>query len=333
VAVKVSITLDDIQEFFPEMHRQTGFDYQSIAKEQILNFPQQLGKGRLYNLNLRDGLELYLKDLNLEEDLILKANSKYSSLGLGFCLSGSLGAESVDSKVDLSLTSGRNLLLHSNAYQTTMEIPARQNLIVVNMSIDLKIIQSLVEDEYDYLSPVLKGLIAGTDSGIYAWSGLTNPAMEIALHQIINCPYKDLSKKLYLESKTLELISLKLAELTDNKAKSKLDKKLRADEVERIYFARDVLISNLENPPSLLSLAQVVGMNDFKLKMGFRQVFGTTVFGYLHQYKMERSRLLLESGLMNVTEVASAVGYSNFSHFTAAFKRKFGIKPSALKSR
>ncbi|MEA5516663.1 AraC family transcriptional regulator [Nodularia sp. UHCC 0506] len=331
--MKVTITLNDIQEFFPEIQRKTGCDYQSITSEKILKFPEKLGKGHLHNLHLRNGIELYFQNLHLEEDLIIQANTKYSSLGLGFCISGNLGSEVVGSKIDLSVTAGRNLLLHSNAYKTIMEIPARQNLFLVEMSIDLKIIQSLVEDEYERLSPVLRSVISGKDSGLHSWSGITNPAMEIALHQIINCPYKDLTKKLYLESKTLELISLKLAELTDSKTESKIYKKLRADEIERIYFARDVLISNLENPPSLLSLAQAVGLNEHKLKLGFRQVFGTTAFGYLHQYKMERSRFLLESGLMNVTEVASAVGYSNFSHFTAAFKRKFGIKPSALKSR
>ncbi|MDM9379436.1 AraC family transcriptional regulator [Chlorogloeopsis sp. ULAP01] len=333
VMMKVSISLNDIQEFFPEMQRQTGFYYQSIAKEKFLNFSNQLGKGQIYNLHLRDGIELYLQDWNLEENLIIKANTKYSSLGLGFCLSGNLEAEVIGSKVDLSLTAGRNLLLHSNAYKATMEIPARQNLFLVEMSIDSQIIKSIVEDECEQIDYSLQSLIECQDSKIYAWSGITNPAMKIALNQIINCPYKNLTKHFYLESKTLELVSLKLAELTDSKTENKIYKKLRADEVERIYFARDVLISNLENPPSLLSLAQIVGLNEHKLKLGFRQVFGTTAFGYLHQYKMERSRLLLESGLMNVTEVASAVGYSNFSHFTAAFKRKFGINPSALKSR
>jgi AraC family transcriptional regulator, transcriptional activator of the genes for pyochelin and ferripyochelin receptors len=85
----------------------------------------------------------------------------------------------------------------------------------------------------------------------------------------------------------------------------------------------------MDEPPSLLTLARQVGLNDFKLKRGFRQVFGTTVFGYLHEHRMERARQLLEERRLNVTAVACTVGYANPSHFAGAFKRKFGVNPSA----
>ena len=62
----------------------------------------------------------------------------------------------------------------------------------------------------------------------------------------------------------------------------------------RIHQAKDILIRQIDNPPSLLSLARQVGINDFKLKQGFRQVFGTTVFGYLHSHRMERAAQLLQ---------------------------------------
>jgi AraC-like DNA-binding protein len=75
-------------------------------------------------------------------------------------------------------------------------------------------------------------------------------------------------------------------------------------------------------------IALLVGINDCKLKAGFRQVFGTTVFGYLHNCRMERSRQLLEAGEMTVTEAAQAVGFVSRGHFAAAFKRRFGVNPS-----
>jgi AraC-like DNA-binding protein len=78
-----------------------------------------------------------------------------------------------------------------------------------------------------------------------------------------------------------------------------------------------------------MELARIVGINDCKLKAGFRQVFGTTVFGYLHDCRMERSRQLLEAGEMSVTEAARAVGFVSRGHFAAAFKRRFGVNPSA----
>ncbi|MEM1369543.1 MAG: AraC family transcriptional regulator, partial [Cyanobacteria bacterium P01_H01_bin.15] len=79
---------------------------------------------------------------------------------------------------------------------------------------------------------------------------------------------------------------------------------------------------------SLIELARLAGINDCKLKLGFRQVFGTTVFGYLHDCRMERSRQLLDAGEMTVAEAAQSVGYVNRSHFAIAFRKKFGLNPS-----
>jgi AraC-like DNA-binding protein len=131
-----------------------------------------------------------------------------------------------------------------------------------------------------------------------------------------------------LESKALELLALTFAQvgLEDNHSPAR--PRLRPDDIERIHHARDILVDKMDEPPSLLALARHVGLNDFKLKVGFRQVFGTTAFGYLHDQRMERARRMLEERRFNVTEVACTVGYANPSHFSAAFKRKFGVNPS-----
>ena len=79
-------------------------------------------------------------------------------------------------------------------------------------------------------------------------------------------------------------------------------------------------------------LAKEAGINSLKLKKGFRQVFNTTVFGYLYTHRMEEGRRLLELGRLNVTQVAQVVGYTHPGKFAAAFKKKYGITPTAFKS-
>jgi len=88
------------------------------------------------------------------------------------------------------------------------------------------------------------------------------------------------------------------------------------------------LLSRLENPPSLIELAQMVGVSDRTLRHGFQELFGTTVFGYLTSKRMEKAEQLLRSGKLSVTEVANSIGYSQPGNFAAVFKRKFGITPS-----
>jgi len=95
-----------------------------------------------------------------------------------------------------------------------------------------------------------------------------------------------------------------------------------------LHQAREILLYQLENPPSLLELAAMVGVSVRTLKRGFPELFGKTVFGYLTDRRMEWAEKLLQQGNLSVTEVANLVGYSNPGHFAAAFKRRFCVTPS-----
>jgi AraC-like DNA-binding protein len=102
---------------------------------------------------------------------------------------------------------------------------------------------------------------------------------------------------------------------------------LKSDDVARLYAASEILTQRANDPPSLLELARQVGLNDYKLKQGFLQVFGTTVFGFLHDYRLKRSQQLLISGEMSVTQVAHTVGYASLPSFSKAFRKKYGSSP------
>ena len=154
-----------------------------------------------------------------------------------------------------------------------------------------------------------------------------NSAMQLALNQILNCPFTGVTKKLYLESKCLELIALKLEQLTIHNSPRSPEHILKADDIDRIHQARDILIDRVQHPPSLAELSRQVGLNDRKLKQGFHQVFGNTVFGYLHEYRMVTAMKSLAQGDTTVDRVIRSVGYASRSSFSRAFKQRFGASP------
>jgi AraC-like DNA-binding protein len=99
------------------------------------------------------------------------------------------------------------------------------------------------------------------------------------------------------------------------------------DNVLKIRRAKEIIIANMAEPPGLQELADEIGLNLKKLKMGFKQIYGDTVYGFLFDYKMDFARKLLDSGSYNVNEVGLKIGYSTGSHFIAAFKKKFATTP------
>lgn len=99
---------------------------------------------------------------------------------------------------------------------------------------------------------------------------------------------------------------------------------------ERLLFARDHMLQHIELPPSLPQLARTAGINEYKLKRGFKEMFGTTVFGYLSEARLEMARVTLAENQKSATEIAFDLGYGSVQHFSNAFKKKFGVSPTRL---
>jgi AraC-like DNA-binding protein len=102
-----------------------------------------------------------------------------------------------------------------------------------------------------------------------------------------------------------------------------------ADEenILKIKRSKEIIISRMTEPPTLNELADEVGLSLKKLKEGFKQIYGTSVYSFLFDYKMEYARKLLETNKYNVNEIGLKVGYSTASHFISAFKKKYGTTP------
>lgn len=125
----------------------------------------------------------------------------------------------------------------------------------------------------------------------------------------------------------LELLALRLEEVRQPNQRTVTKRALKPDDLDRIHCAREILHQRIIDPPSLMELARLVGLNDYKLKVGFKQIFGTTVFGHLKRYRLERARQLLQERQISIAAAAESVGYSSQGHFAAAFRKQFGIYP------
>lgn len=299
--------------------------------------PPQLATGYKRDIALRNGIDLTLHQYELHDDLRvtdvqscntgclefvfnLSSTFKYwegTYLAAGqHCLMGMFTPESKEAFVHL-------------AQEPTLE---------VDIHLEPSAFCSLLEGVdagrscLDRLPTDLQRIITGDpDAGLSPIGDIT-PAMQIALQQILNCPYQGVVKQLYLESKSIEVLALWLEQaLSGNSTPEPPTITLRADEVERIYHAKEILTQKMDNPPSLIDLARQVGLNDCTLKRRFRQVFGTTVFGYLHHYRMEQARSLLLENQLSVTAIAHRVGYNNLCAFSTAFRKKFGMSPREIR--
>lgn len=165
----------------------------------------------------------------------------------------------------------------------------------------------------------------------YLWPGYSmhiTPQMHYIIGQMRDAPYSGQMKKLFLEAKMIELFLLQVNGY-DQELHAKKD--LRKHETDALHAARAYIEQHFAEDCSILSLAIIVGLNQKKLKEGFKILFGHTIFGYASHVRMEKARQLLLDEHKTVGEVAELVGYQHQQHFTAAFRKKYGILPSTLK--
>ncbi|MBE9075846.1 helix-turn-helix transcriptional regulator [Romeria aff. gracilis LEGE 07310] len=280
------------------------------------SYPSQLGQGYRYSNELRPGLELAVSDSCLKDDLVMTHRDRVHPLEYTF-----------DQFYPAGKTQQRYSLCGSGlAPGEPWFVPGNTRIVSVNVHIEPVVFRQWLGLS-EQLPVGLKPFMRSPDEKYYEHSGTPTAAMQMTVQQILTCPFQGMTQRLYLESKVWELMALLIEAVRPSQPPQTSAHRLKPDDVERIHYASKILRQRLLNPPSLMELARAVGINDHKLKVGFRQVFDTTVFGYLHELRMARSHQLLERGEMNVTAAAHAVGFANRGHFAAAFRRRYGVNP------
>lgn len=155
-----------------------------------------------------------------------------------------------------------------------------------------------------------------------------NLKIQQVIYEIIHCSFQNELKDLFLLSKSIELLVLQ-AELYEQNIANDFIKSAR--DKRKLNEAKDLLNARIDNPPTIVELSKLVGINEYKLKKGFKELFGTTVFGYIHNCRMSLAKRLLLGTDKTAKEIAYQTGYSSPQHFSTAFKKQFGVTPNNVR--
>lgn len=262
----------------------------------------------------------FKNDENVPQNLTKEIDSSF--IQFHFCIKGATKFIFNQGRYSLDIHEENSLLLYNPQRELPINLQVEPNSWIVTLLISIKEFHGLFSQEADYISFLNND---NKDKKYYKDGDIT-PSMAIVLNQLINYGLNNTIKPLYFKAKAYELLSLYFNRSEDADVEQC---PFLVDEanVLKIRKAKDIVISRMSEPPSLQELADEIGLNIKKLKEGFKQIYGDSVFSFLLDYKLEVARKLLESGENNVNEVGHRVGYSTASHFIAAFKKKYGTTP------
>jgi AraC-like DNA-binding protein len=239
-----------------------------------------------------------------------------------FLLKGAANFVFNEGGYSLPIPEDTSLLLYNPQRDLPLYLNLNPSSWVVSVLLPIKKFHGLFSSEADFII----FLNEENKNRKYYKDGQITPSMAIVLNQLMNYNLHPMVKPLYFKAKVYELISLYFNRPLDADIEQ-CPFLVDEDNVAKIKKAKQIIIAKMQEPPSLKELSLEVNLPLNRLKEGFRQIYGDSVFSFLFDYKMEVARKLLASGSYNVNEVGAKVGYSTASHFITAFKKKFGTTP------
>ena len=266
---------------------------------------------------------IFLKLLNNNDlESLFDYNIDKSHIQFHFCLKGDSKFQFSNGSYSFPVASGNSILLYNPNQELPIKASLASNSLVLSVLISIKKFHSLFSNQADQISFLNQDNIGNK---FYKEKKLA-PMISVVLNQMVQQSVHQSMYKLYLRAKVFELMSLyfnKDKEMDIEQCPFLVDDK----NIKKIRNAKEIIISRMTEPPTLTDLATEVEISLKKLKEGFKQVYGASVYVFLLDYKMQVSKRLLSSGNYNVNEVALKVGYSTATHFINAFKKKFGTTP------
>ena len=283
---------------------------------------KSVAKGTFFETVIESGFFVLTFQNDSQASKLLEKAIDSSFIQFHFCLKGNAQFCFNNNSYTLDIPEENTLLLYNPQRDLPIHMLAGPKTWVLSVLISIKKFHGLFSHEANYIA-FLKD-----DNKLkkYYKDGYISPSMAIVLNQIINYNLNTNLRELYCKAKVYELLSLYFNRGEDVNVEQC---PFLADEsnVKKIKAAKDIVIQRIAEPPTLVELSLEIDLSLKKLKEGFKQIYGTTVYGFLFDYKMELARKLLESGAHNVNEVGLKVGYSTASHFIAAFKKHYGTTP------
>lgn len=303
----------------PTVYRDSGF----------LDFGFGNGSFKQYNLN---GIFVLGGGFSFNDDLRIRGQADEHMIDMSFHLKGTVSGKMDDFGEEIVVQENQQSLCYTPSKSGVFNFQGNQSYQNFEINFTLEYFEQLatrypglLADFYEKVLRQEPVLLGNTNFPI-------TPEMRMIIHELLNQPLDRKLQRIFIEAKVLELLALQVEQAQSVpviKAKTVINS---TKDLNKIHEAKEILVARADNPPTIYELAKMVGTNDFKLKKGFKEVFNNTVFGFLLDFKMEKAHNLLRYTDKTTSEISHLLGYSHPGHFTNAFKKKYGITPSSLRS-
>jgi AraC-like DNA-binding protein len=267
---------------------------------------------------------------SMKENVELHEIDSSETININFLIRGKLDTRFRGLRNDLQMRPGRHNLVYAPEGKDVHWLPAGQTIEMFHISLDRHYFANCIGTGDAWGEQIVRDIehkrpLIGKEAIMES-----TPQMMGLIENIRHNHASGPMRNLLIQSQILELLALQIDQF---RTTLPLHEHIRYDEAEKLYNLKSYLDANFLTELSLTQLSRVCLLNEFKVKKGFKLLFGTTVFSYLRKLRMDYAGNMLSDTSRSVDEVADMLGYEHAQHFSIAFKKYMGVSPSHFQNK
>ena len=323
----LEMRLTSAEEIEKALVEQNGFARSHEGRTIKYSVPEELGTGYMTYYAPCEGIGVSLTRMRLKLPLVMHYEEYDSRFEISYCLSGSI-PYSETGVIDAKLGSNDMGIYAKPRGRGVMMYPSNEDIFLVSLEANGTFLSSLPCSEQ--MADCTNGESSRLANALMK-PKRTNPQMSNLFSLFYAERIMDDLYAVHMESAAKLVLSRLWQDNIAEPLRGVEHFRCAASEMNALRKARDIIHDCVSDPPSIPELSRKVMLNEHKLKRGFRELYGKTIYAYIRELRMRNARELLENRDLSIGQIASEVGYVNTSHFARAFRKTYGINPSDLR--
>jgi AraC-like DNA-binding protein len=327
--MKTKIYREDLAEMLIENNYPNYFiDEENTVSERIHQGDFFFGKGEYREIYF-EGIHIGYGTMALAQPTLIQFESDFETVEMHFALAGSSFTTETNTSFEIAFAANQHNIIFAPGFKGKSEWAGEKEMKIFEVNLLPAFFKKYLPESNQHFKNFKQAIEKKNLSQLATHNLRITPQMHSIIWEIVHCNRVGSFKKMLIEAKVIELLLLQLEQFEQHDCTTFCN--LKKADIDKMYQAKELILQKINEPCSLISLAREVGTNEFTLKKGFKEVFGTTVFGFIQDLKMEEAKRMLLQEQLAIHQVSELVGYKNPQHFTVAFKKKFGVSPKELR--
>ena len=230
---------------------------------------------------------------------------------------------------DICLKENQYTMLYTPSVQDQIEVEQDRVYSIFSVHFEAWYLEPFAK-----CAPLLKDFLEKVErgEGVVFWQRplYLQPQVISLINDLLQHEFQSTVLNSYFEIKVNELLLLLLSRAG---TEGREDHPFNEGDLQKAEKVKEIIMQDFEKFHTLRQLARLAGTNEQKLKTAFKNLYGTSVFAYSRQARLNYAKQLLKETDWTLQHIALAVGYPEASNFSAAFKQHFGYAPGYLKKK